>query len=150
LGIGSAQVSLVLDRDIADLKILALWNETSGTLSLVLNSAIPPPSAPRRAHEKEPAAARGKETSPQILSQIQPTYTEPARSARLEGSVPLVIKVLKDGSVDPDIRVLSPIGLGLDEQAIAAVSRWKFKPGTNSAGSPVDAFLAIEILFQLK
>jgi TonB family protein len=44
--------------------------------------------------------------------------------------------------------VLRGLGLGLDEKAIEAVSRWKFKPALRN-GRPVRAAATIEVNFRL-
>ena len=46
------------------------------------------------------------------------------------------------------IGVIRSLGLGLDEKAIEAVKRWKFKPATNN-GTPVTAKATIEMNFRL-
>jgi TonB family protein len=55
--------------------------------------------------------------------------------------------------VDPDGQVKDPqvvksVGLGLDEEALAAVRQWKFKPGSKD-GQPVPVYAQIEITFRL-
>ena len=55
--------------------------------------------------------------------------------------------VQRDGSVR-DIRVAQPLGLGLDEKAISAVAKWRFRPGMKS-GQPVDVAATIEVTFRL-
>ena len=47
-----------------------------------------------------------------------------------------------------NIQVMNPLGLGLDEQAVAAVTQWKFKPGTRD-GQPVTVQATIEVNFRL-
>ena len=62
----------------------------------------------------------------------------------------MLLKVVVD--VDgraKDIEVLNGLGLGLDEQAVMAIQRWKFKPGEKD-GVPVAVQAQIEINFKLK
>ena len=47
-----------------------------------------------------------------------------------------------------DIQVLNGLGLGLDEQAVMAIQRWKFKPGERD-GVPVAVQAQIEVNFRL-
>jgi periplasmic protein TonB len=56
--------------------------------------------------------------------------------------------IKKDGTVEV-LRVVRPLGLGLDEKAVEAIKQWKFKPGTRS-GQAVDVVLNIEINFILR
>ena len=48
-----------------------------------------------------------------------------------------------------NISVLSPLGYGLDEEAIKAASKWRFLPGTKN-GKPVDVEAQIEVTFRLQ
>jgi TonB family protein len=54
-------------------------------------------------------------------------YSVEGKVAGLEGTVYLNATVAADGSVS-NFHVLQPLGLGLDEAAIEAASRWKFQP----------------------
>jgi periplasmic protein TonB len=45
-------------------------------------------------------------------------------------------------------RVVRGLGLGLDENAIEAVSQWQFKPGTRD-GQPVKVAATIEVNYRL-
>ncbi len=47
-----------------------------------------------------------------------------------------------------DIRVVRSLGLGLDEKAIEAVTKWKFRPGYRN-GQPVSVLATIEVNFRL-
>src|ERR1019366_6089768 len=89
----------------------------------------------------------GGVSAPQLVARIEPEYSEQARKAKYQGVVVLSIIVQKDGSVR-DIRVVQPLGLGLDEKAIDAVKQWKFRPGMKS-GSPVDVQATVEVTFRL-
>jgi TonB family protein len=86
-------------------------------------------------------------STPRLLYKVQPEYSEEARKSRLEGTVMLYIVVGADGK-PRDLKVLHSLGMGLDEKAIAAVSRWLFKPGEKD-GQPVNVFAQIEVNFRL-
>jgi protein TonB len=47
-----------------------------------------------------------------------------------------------------NIRVMRSLGLGLDEKAIAAVQKWKFRPAVAS-GRPVTAPAQVQVTFHL-
>jgi periplasmic protein TonB len=90
----------------------------------------------------------GGVSAPTVLYRIEPNYSEDARRARYQGSVVLSAIVRKDGSIQI-LKVLRGLGLGLDENAVEALKKWKFRPGTRS-GEPVDVALNIEINFALR
>jgi TonB family protein len=61
---------------------------------------------------------------------IEPQYSDEARLAGLEGSVLVAGTISNDGSMQ-NLRVSRPLGLGLDEQAIAAAAQLRFAPETH-------------------
>jgi TonB family protein len=61
------------------------------------------------------------------IQQTDPEYTEEARLAQLEGAVVLT-GLIDAGGVPLNLEVASPIGLGLDESALAAAKGWHFSP----------------------
>ena len=46
------------------------------------------------------------------------------------------------------MRVIKGVGLGLDEQALEAIDRWRFRPGSKD-GNPVTVSATIEVNFKL-
>lgn len=86
-------------------------------------------------------------TPPRLLRKVEPRYTKEARKAEIEGIVHLSIEVWEDGLAH-NIRVLKGLGYGLDEKAIEAVGKWKFKPATKD-GSPVRIQAETETKFKL-
>jgi TonB family protein len=64
-------------------------------------------------------------------------YTQEARIAELEGTVLLGGAVDQQG-IARDVEVVKPLGLGLDEKAIEAVSEWRFQPGVMVGQIAVD------------
>lgn len=86
-------------------------------------------------------------TSPQLIYQVEPDFTDEARRARHQGTVVLQGVVEADGRIHNMI-VVSSLGMGLDDRAIQAVRQWKFKPGTKN-GQPVPVWARIEVTFRL-
>ena len=89
----------------------------------------------------------GGVTAPQVVFKVDPEYSEQARKAKYQGTVVLNLVVQRDGSVR-NVRVVQSLGLGLDEKAIEAVQKWRFRPGMKS-GEPVDVAAIIEVTFRL-
>ncbi len=90
----------------------------------------------------------GGVSPPTVVYRRDPIYSEDARKAQYEGTVVLEAIVRKDGSVEI-LRVVRGLGLGLDENAMEALSEWRFSPATRQ-GVPVDVAVNIEINFTLR
>lgn len=89
----------------------------------------------------------GGVTQPTLLQKVEPEYSEEARKAKYQGTVVLYVEV--DPSGRPrNLRVVRSLGLGLDEKAIEAVNKWKFRPGLKD-GKPVTVAATIEVNFRL-
>jgi protein TonB len=84
---------------------------------------------------------------PVVLYKVDPEFSEEARKAKYQGTVVLTIEVGEDGK-PRGIHIVSGLGLGLDEKAIEAVSRWKFKPAMQN-GKPIRAPATIQVNFRL-
>jgi TonB family protein len=90
----------------------------------------------------------GQLTRPTLIYRIEPEYSEEARKARYEGTVILETIVRKDGVIEI-VRLARHLGFGLDECAIEAVKKWRFRPGMKN-GKPVDVPLKVEVSFNLR
>jgi TonB family protein len=86
-------------------------------------------------------------TPPAVLQPVPPEYPAAARDLGIEGAVLLEVVVDEKGRV-ASTAVLRPLGFGLDEQAQAAVSRWRFSPATKN-GAPLSIKTTIETKFEL-
>jgi TonB family protein len=86
-------------------------------------------------------------SAPTALYQIEPEYSEEARKAKLQGEVLLYLEIDQFGRTG-DIRVARPLGLGLDEKAMEAVSQWRFKPALKGS-VPVKVSVNLETNFRL-
>lgn len=86
-------------------------------------------------------------TPPQLVHKVEPEYTDEARKARYQGAVLLAVDIDAKGTV-VNVRVIRALGLGLDERAMEAVRRWRFKPAVKN-GKAIDFPAAIEVSFHL-
>jgi protein TonB len=89
----------------------------------------------------------GGVTSPALIHKVEPEYSEEARKAKFQGVVVLYVVVDEKG-MPRDLRVIRPLGLGLDEKAIEAVQKWRFRPGFLQ-GKPVPVAATVEVNFRL-
>jgi TonB family protein len=89
----------------------------------------------------------GGVSPPSILYKAEPEYSEEARKAKFQGTVLLFVVVDEKGN-PRDIKILRPLGLGLDQKAVEAVEKWKFSPGKKD-GKPVPVQAQIEVNFRL-
>ena len=87
---------------------------------------------------------------PEVLTEVKPQYTAEAMRAKVQGVVWLECIVLPDGSVG-DVRITKSLDsvFGLDQEAIKAARRWRFKPGIRE-GKPVPVIITIELTFTLR
>jgi len=89
----------------------------------------------------------GGVSPPSILYKVEPEYSEEARKAKFQGTVLLFVVVDEHGN-PRDIKIIRPLGLGLDQKAVEAVEKWKFSPGKKD-GKPVPVQAQIEVNFRL-
>jgi periplasmic protein TonB len=89
----------------------------------------------------------GGVSAPALLYKVEPEYSEEARKAKFQGTVLLYVEVDPSGRAT-NIRVERSLGLGLDEKAIEAVRKWRFRPGQKD-GKPVTVVATIEVNFRL-
>jgi protein TonB len=89
-------------------------------------------------------------TFPIPIEQVKPQYTSEAMRARVQGSVSIECVVMPDGSVG-DLRIIRSLDrqFGLDEEAIKAARRWRFRPGSLH-GEPVPVVVTIELMFSVR
>jgi protein TonB len=111
-----------------------------GVIGGVITEAPPP-------KQDAPLRVGGDVKAPVVINRVEPQYPEVARKARISGIVIVECTISKAGDVT-DIHVLKPLPFGLDQAAVDAVKRWKFKPGTLN-GQPVDVIFNLTVNFKL-
>jgi TonB family protein len=106
--------------------------------------------AGHRGADDGPLPVGGPISRPQIIpgTRVQPVYTELARQAHLSGPVVLQATIDEGGNVI-DVRVLRPLPMGLDREAVRAVSQWKFTPALLH-GRPVKVFFTVTVQYEVR
>lgn len=84
-------------------------------------------------------------TAPVLVKKVEPAYSKEALEAKISGAVVVEMVVSAEG-VPGRIRVLRPLGYGLDEAAVEAVSQWRFMPAKRE-GVPARMAATIEVRF---
>lgn len=92
----------------------------------------------------------GAISRPQIIpgTKVEPRYTELARQAHLQGVVVLRAVIDERGNVI-DVELRKRLRFGLDEEAVKAVSQWKFTPALLN-GRPVKVFFDLTVVFEMR
>src|SRR6202165_4514052 len=86
-------------------------------------------------------------TSVEITYKPNPAYMDEARNLKLEGEVLLEVEFLASGQLHVN-RVVRGLGHGLDETAVAAANKMRFKPAMRN-GQAMDSTAIVHVVFQL-
>ncbi len=86
-------------------------------------------------------------SAPTLVYKVDPEYSEEARKAKFQGTVVLYIEINERG-LPQNPRVIQALGMGLDEKAIEAVMKWRFRPGYLN-GKPVTVSAQVDVNFRL-
>lgn len=93
-------------------------------------------------------ADTGPATTPvEITYKPNPVYTQEARDLKLEGEVLLEVSFSANSTLHVN-KVVRGMGHGLDEAAVAAANKIRFKPALRF-GQPVDSTAIVHVSFQL-
>jgi TonB family protein len=84
---------------------------------------------------------------PRAIYQPEPEFTELARHKKFQGVVGMNVVIDITGQVS-NIKIVKPLGMGLDEEAVRTVKRWRFTPAQRH-GQPVAVPTYIEVDFHL-
>lgn len=89
----------------------------------------------------------GGVSAPKAIHAPSPKYSKQARQAKYQGTVVLWLVVDSTG-LPQEIRVQRSLGMGLDEEAVEAVKKWRFQPAMKD-GQPVPVMINVEVNFRL-
>jgi TonB family protein len=90
----------------------------------------------------------GAISQPVPLNNVEAEFSDEARRAKYQGVC--LISVIVDAQGNPqNPRVVRALGMGLDEKALEAVRKYKFKPAMKDGKTPVPVMINVEINFRL-
>lgn len=84
---------------------------------------------------------------PKVIHAKSPKFTKAAKIARLRGEC-IISGVIDTDGLMKNVRVIKPLGLGLDENAVATAKEMRFKPATLN-GKPIPVTLNIAFDFHI-
>jgi protein TonB len=85
--------------------------------------------------------------APTLLVAPEAEFSDDARRNKYQGTCVLSIIVDAHG-IPQNVHVIRALGMGLDEKALEAVRRYRFKPGTKD-GKPVPVLISVAVDFRL-
>jgi TonB family protein len=88
-----------------------------------------------------------KATFPRLLNDVKAESTYAARKNQVQGGVVVVGIVVTEDGLPTNAHVLRPVGYGLDESALEAVSKYRFKPAEID-GIPVSVEVTVQVPFE--
>ena len=127
------------DEDIADDLTI---EETDLDNFEAWDAPSPPPEGPR-------VKFIPYDDPPQPLSNIRPIYPEIAQEAGIEGTVVVQVFIDKKGRVQDTLILKGIPNTGLDEAAIKAIRKTRFRPAKQRE-RPVGVWISIPVNFRLK
>jgi TonB family protein len=90
----------------------------------------------------------GGVSAPVALNSVEAEFSDEARRAKYQGVC--LISLIVDAQGNPqNPRVIRALGMGLDEKAIEAVRKYKFKPAMKDGKTPVPVMITVEVNFRL-
>ena len=127
---------------VAGAQLLPSFSAVIPTNEFLESVMTPLPSDVARFHGRPPTGY----TIPSCFYCPDPSYTERARQAKVNGVVVLEVLVSKEGQTK-QVHMLKMLGYGLDEKALEAIKGWKFRPATKD-GSPIAVIVPVEVTFR--
>jgi len=90
----------------------------------------------------------GGVTAPVALNSVEAEFSDEARRAKYQGVC--LISLIVDAQGNPqNPRVIRALGMGLDEKALEAVRKYKFRPAMKDGRTPVPVMITVEVNFRL-
>jgi protein TonB len=90
----------------------------------------------------------GGVSPPVALNSVEAEFSDEARRAKYQGVC--LISLIVDAQGNPqNPRVVRALGMGLDEKALEAVRKYKFKPAIKDGKTPVPVMITVEVNFRL-
>jgi TonB family protein len=88
----------------------------------------------------------GAVTAPMVLNSVEVQFSQEARAKKISGTC-MVSLIVDTQGMPQNVQVTKKLGYGLDEEAVAAVNQYRFKPAMQNGG-PVPVKLTVEVNFR--
>jgi TonB family protein len=90
----------------------------------------------------------GNVSAPVPLKQVNAEFSDEARRAKYQGVC--LVGLIVDAQGNPqNVHIVRALGMGLDEKAMEAVRKYKFKPAMRDGKTPVAVYVNVEVNFRL-
>jgi len=90
----------------------------------------------------------GGVSAPRPLNTVEAEFSDEARRAKYQGVV--LVGLIVDAQGNPqNVHIVRTLGMGLDEKALEAVRKYKFKPAMKDGKIPVPVPITVEVNFRL-
>ena len=94
------------------------------------------------------AQVGGRVSAPVPLFQPEAEFSDEARRAKYQGVC--LVGLIVDAQGNPqNVHIVRSLGMGLDEKAMEAVRKYKFKPAMRDGKTPVPVMVDVEVNFRL-
>jgi periplasmic protein TonB len=90
----------------------------------------------------------GGVSAPVPLNSVEAEFSDEARRAKYQG-VCLISMIVDTNGMPQNPRVVRPLGMGLDEKALEAVRKYRFKPAMKDGKTAVPVMITVEVNFRL-
>jgi TonB family protein len=144
MGMENIEAAATPEQILGDKRIYTLYvnmpNLTSTTGSWVLNFAE------LQSEGISDGAGDGNLSGPVPVRKVDPKYPPTLIAGHVEGEVVLYAIIRRDGSVD-SIQLLKGVEPELDQNAMEALARWKFRPALRR-GTPAELEAVVHIPFR--
>ena len=87
-------------------------------------------------------------SAPVPLNTVEAEFSDEARRAKYQG-VCLIQMIVDAHGMPQDPRVVRPLGMGLDQKALEAVRKYRFRPAMKDGRTPVPVMITVEVNFRL-
>jgi len=87
-------------------------------------------------------------SAPVPLNSVEAEFSDEARRAKYQG-VCLIQMIVDSQGIPQNPRVVRPLGMGLDEKALEAVRKYRFKPAMKDGKTAVPVMITVEVNFRL-
>lgn len=110
-----------------------------------LGSTTPPQPGER---DIVPYKVGGEISAPTAIHMEEARFSDQALSAGYQG-VCILSLIVDENGMPQNVHVVRSLGMGLDQKAIEAVRKYRFKPARKRDGTPVAVLITVEVDFHL-